>query len=288
MFFFSPAKVNLFFRTLRKREDGYHEIASLYQAIDLGDTLSIELSEKDELFCNNPSLPTDCTNLILKAVQIFRQKTALPIHVKIDLQKQIPMEAGLGGGSSNAATTLFAINSLAGSPASLQDLAKWGSRLGSDISFFFSQGTAYCTGRGEKFQVLPEIFFPEKMWIAKPSYGLSTPVVYKACVPSSFPQRDPQQVLAEYLAGRPQYFNDLEIPAFQLKPELAALKHDLLGLGFSSVTMTGSGTAFFCFGSHELNPQLPGIEFYETQPLSRENEPWYSQARLSENTRPLA
>jgi 4-diphosphocytidyl-2-C-methyl-D-erythritol kinase len=275
MLFFSPAKVNLFFRVLRKRDDGYHEIASLYQAIDLGDTLLVKLSEIDELSCSHPSLPTDESNLVLRAVRLFRHKTALPVYAKIDLHKQIPMEAGLGGGSSNAATTLWALNVLTGSPASLRELAEWSGELGSDISFFFSTGTAYCTGRGEQFQTLQELSFSEKLWIAKPSYGLSTPVVYKACTPSLFPSRDPRQVLTQLLEGKCSYFNDLEIPAFQLMPQLETLKQELLSLGFSSVTMTGSGTAFFCFGPPTLKPQLPSIKFYETKPISRRGHQWY-------------
>ncbi len=275
MLLFSPAKVNLFFRVLNKRADGYHEIASLYQAIDLGDTLEVSLSDKDELSCDHPSLPTDSTNLILKATRLFRQKTGLSLYAKIHLHKQIPLEAGLGGGSSNAATTLWALNLLAGSPASLDDLALWSGELGSDISFFFSTGTAYCTGRGEIFKTIPDFALLRKLWIAKPSYGLSTPTVYKACTPSIFPSRDPEEALSQHVQGQPYYFNDLEIPAFQLKPELATLKKDLLALGFSHVTMTGSGTAFFCLGAPTLQPQLPGIAFYETQPLSRKDHCWY-------------
>lgn len=277
MFLFSPAKVNLFFRVLGKRADGYHEIASLYQAIDLGDTLEIELSDKDKLSCNHPFLPTNASNLILKAAHLFRQKTGLSLYTNIHLHKQIPMEAGLGGGSSNAATTLWALNTLAGHPASMDDLAAWSGELGSDISFFFSTGTAYCTGRGEVFKTIQDFSFSPayKLWIAKPSYGLSTQVVYKACTPLLFPPRDPQQALSQLLKRQPCYFNDLEIPAFQLMPKLATLKQDLLDLGFSHVTMTGSGTAFFCLGTPSLKPHLSGIEFYETQPLLRKEHCWY-------------
>ena len=277
MRFFSPAKVNLFFRVLRKRDDGYHDIASLYQAIDLCDTLYIQLSHQDHLFCDHPSLRTDDSNLVLKAVQLFRKKTGLSFHVKIELYKLIPLEAGLGGGSSNAATTLWALNCLTGYPVSTSDLASWSGELGSDVPFFFSQGTAYCTGKGDLFKSLANLSFlsGKKLWIAKPSYGLSTPSVYKACDLSLFPSRDPEMILTDFMEGRPQYFNDLEFPAFSLKPELKILRQTLLSLGFLSVTLTGSGTAFFCLGPLTLKPRLDDIEFYETKPLSRDEGHWY-------------
>ncbi len=282
MIFFSPAKINLFFRVLKKRDDGYHEIASLYQAIGLGDTLTIELHHRDELSCTDPLLATDERNLVLKAVHLFRKKTGLAITVKIDLHKQIPIEAGLGGGSSNAATTLWALNLLAGSPVSFQDLALWSCELGSDSAFFFSKGTAFCTGRGEVFSSLENFSIPtsQKLWIAKPSYGLPTPSVYQACDLSLITPRDPQEALSRLAKGEAYYFNDLENPAFTLIPQLAILKKNLLELGFSSVTMTGSGTAFFCFGPKTLTPHLPGIKFYATTPLLREDHDWYKTPQI--------
>src|ERR1700688_1220422 len=101
---FSPAKLNLFFRVLRRREDGYHEIASLYQAVNLGDTLQVQLGESQRLTCDDPSLPCDGSNLILKAAQVFRRNTGLDLKAHFHLIKRIPIQSGLGGGSGNAAT----------------------------------------------------------------------------------------------------------------------------------------------------------------------------------------
>jgi 4-diphosphocytidyl-2-C-methyl-D-erythritol kinase len=137
MRFFSPAKLNLFFRVLYKREDQYHEIASLFQAVSLGDFLSIEMSEEDVLSCNDLSLLCDRSNLIMKALDLFRKKTGIKIAVKVHLEKNIPLQSGLGGGSSNAATTLWGLNELCGRPASLRQLQNWSSEIGSDIPFFF-------------------------------------------------------------------------------------------------------------------------------------------------------
>ena len=135
---FSPAKVNIFFRTLAKRGDGYHEIASLYTALDFGDYLDIEFSDQDQFTSNHPRLKQDSTNLVIRALHLFRDKLGNHAFVKIHLDKQIPFESGLGGGSSNAATTLFGLNNLFGKPFSIDELRRMGALLGSDVAFFFS------------------------------------------------------------------------------------------------------------------------------------------------------
>jgi 4-diphosphocytidyl-2-C-methyl-D-erythritol kinase len=268
--FISPAKINLFFRVLHKREDGFHEIASLYQAIDLCDTLYFTLSEKDLFTCSDPSLAMDAQNLVCKALDLFRKKTGRSDPVAIHLEKKIPMQAGLGGGSSNAATALFALNELFSTNLSQKDLIELGSILGSDVPFFFMAGTAYCTGRGEKLQEVP---FPENLrssciWIAKPKVGLSTPIVYAVCRPELLPLRDPKESVS-------LFYNDLEMAAFSLFPELGALKAALLESGFETVVLCGSGTAFFCIGSN-LPPQIEGVEFFQTKPFSKEHATWYA------------
>jgi len=269
--FISPAKINLFFRVLRKREDGFHEIASLYQAIDLCDILHFTPSEEDLFTCSDPSLAMDARNLICKALELFRKKTGRSHSIAIHLEKKIPMQAGLGGGSSNAATTLFALNALFSTNLTQKDLIGLGSILGSDVPFFFSLGTAYCTGRGEKLQEAP---FPESLlksssiWIAKPKIGLSTRRVYAACKPELLPQRDPKESFA-------LFYNDLEVAAFSLLPELEALKAALLESGFETVVLCGSGTAFFCRGPRHP-PQIEGVEFFQTKPFFKENAAWYT------------
>lgn len=149
----SPSKINLFLRILRRREDGYHDLASLFQAISLHDELNISLlpeSAADDLFeCDAPGVPTDRTNLVLRALDVYRKNTGRTEKFHIELNKFVPVQAGLGGGSANAATALWGANALCGSIASDEQLAAYGAEIGSDISFFFSSGTAYCTGRGE-------------------------------------------------------------------------------------------------------------------------------------------
>lgn len=269
----SPAKINLFLRILRRRPDGYHELASLFQAISLHDTLEFSIADSDELTCNQPWIPTDSSNLVLKAANLFRRKTGLSFGLKVRLEKRIPHEAGLGGGSSNAATTLWALNQLHSQPATLKDLIEWSAEIGSDITFFLSQGSAYCTGRGEILENLKPL--PnQQLWIAKPREGLSTPTVFKALDLSKVPYRDPALILKAFYDGRPDYFNDLEATALQLKPHLSSIKSALLEAGFEQVVMTGSGTAFFCLGPNPP-PEIEGVHFYSANFIYRQPGMWY-------------
>lgn len=269
----SPAKINLFLRVLRRRHDGYHELASLFQAINLFDTLHLQLSDEDSLTCTDSSLPTDGANLVIKAADLFRRKTGIEKGLTVYLEKRIPQQAGLGGGSSNAATTLWGFNELCGRPATEAQLAEWAGEIGSDISFFLSQGTAYCTGRGEILRPLPPLA-PMYVWIIKPPHGLSTPQVYGKLDASSLPQRDPEKALETFFSPHPVYFNDLEIPAFEVMPELGLLKQQLYDSGFSHVLMSGSGSSFFCVGDGVL-PHLPGYVSCATRFVNRKPNAWY-------------
>jgi 4-diphosphocytidyl-2-C-methyl-D-erythritol kinase len=267
----SPAKINLFLQVLKKRPDGYHELASLLQTVSLYDTLHFELSSSDHLTCNDP---TTCDkNLVFKAVQLFRKKTGLIFGIRTHLEKRIPAQAGLGGGSSNAATTLWALNHLMGYPAENADLIKWSGEIGSDIPFFLSEGTAYCTGKGEVLQFLPPLE-PQSLWIVKPKAGTSTPVVYSKLNIAQLPQRDPKIALQSFLEGKPCYSNDLETPAFAVLPELAEIKRQLLQEGFSTVLLSGSGSSFFCMGLPPM-PHVPNCQVFSAKFINRERNKWY-------------
>lgn len=245
---FSPAKINLFLRVVSKKAEGYHLLSSLFQAVTLGDTLTIALSSKDTLTCSNPFLSLDQTNLVVKARNLFRKKTGITQPFSIHLEKLIPMQAGLGGGSSNAATVLWGCNQLMNTQIEEKELSQWGASLGSDVAFFFSYGTAYCTGRGEnveKIDPLPH----QDLWIVKPFYGLSTAHIFQnfqfkktSCIQNSVHD------LSQFLSGNLLPFNDLEEVAFKINPDLLELKNQLIQQGFHTVLMTGSGSAFFCLG----------------------------------------
>ena len=129
MVLFSPCKINLFLRIIRKRDDGFHDLASLFQAIGFGDTLELTplpISngvEKDEFSCNMEGVPTDSSNLVLRALELMREKTGVKQYFKTNLIKQVPAQAGLGGGSANAATAMWGANQLMGNPASLEEVS---------------------------------------------------------------------------------------------------------------------------------------------------------------------
>lgn len=276
----SPAKINLFLRIMKRRPDGYHELASLFQTIDLCDEIqlkSAEQAEHDVLTCSDPALPTDHSNLVIKALQLFRRKTGLAKKFVIHLQKHIPQQAGLGGGSSNAATILWALNALCGHRVSVGKLAEWGAEIGSDVPFFLSHGTAYCTGRGEILRPMDAPQGLSSLWIVKPLEGLSTPQVYGKFDVSQAEKRDPEQALTSFYSGSPVYFNDLESPAFSVMPRLAMLKQQLLDAGFSHVLMSGSGSSFFCLGDASP-PSLEDCTVYKTRFINRPANTWYTSS----------
>lgn len=269
----SPAKVNLFLRVTERRTDGYHNLASLFQAIDLVDVLHIRLSDSNVITCNTTTVPLDRSNLIVKAVELFSARTGIQTYVNIHLDKRIPVQAGLGGGSSNAATTLWALNDLHGKPVSMPQLMAYALELGSDVPFFLSQGSAYCTGRGEVLEHLTPLP-KQKLWIVKPPEGLPTADVFRRVNVDALPKRDPKVSLKAWLGGKPMLFNDLEVAAFDIMPDLEALKENLRRSGFADVVMSGSGTAFACFGEGEP-PFLPGLELYPASFLNRRADSWY-------------
>jgi len=277
---FSPAKLNLFLRVIRKRPDGYHELASLFQAIDLGDTITYTLTDgEDILYSTDPNLPHDSSNLIFKAATLFRKKTSFKCGLKVGLIKRIPIQAGLGGGSSNAATTLWALNQLTGNRYSTEELAEWSKELGSDITFFFSHGTAYCTGRGEEIHPINcEIDSGLPLWLLKPKEGLSTPEVFKNFNLLSCSLKQPMELLNDFLGQTPCYVNDLESAAFKIMPRLQEIKRQLLEAGYQGVTMTGSGTALFCFGKNppeNFDSQIFKGDIFQVNYLRRSTNNWY-------------
>lgn len=268
----SPAKINLFLRILRRRPDGYHDLASLFQTIDLKDKIDLALDSVDSLTCTDPTLPTDHSNLILQAADLFRKKTGLKFGLRAHLDKKIPSQAGLGGGSGNAATALWGLNFLLGNPASTEELQIWSAEIGSDIPFFFSTGSAYCTGRGEHVLNQPQPILPS-IWIVKPSIGASTPGVYSRLKLLELPSRDPEHSLKSFDGENGEYYNDLEQAAFDLVPDLANVKKELLGRGFDTVMLCGSGSSFFCIG--EANPYLEKCICYRVNGINRELKCWY-------------
>lgn len=258
---FSPAKINLFLRIVRRRPDGYHDLASLFHTVAFGDTLDMEVlpdsATKDELECNLPGVPTDESNLVIRALNLFRGQSGVKRFFRLNLVKSTPAQAGMGGGSSNAAAAFFGANALCGSPGSTEDLIKWAEDpvIGSDASFFLSEGAAYCTGRGEIVTPVAQLPISEELTVnlVKPNYGLSTPKVFKALDLDGLSKVEPEDLLSAFQTkgvDHDLWVNDLEPPAFEVCPELGELKAFLAGadFGFQAVLMSGSGTTIYCLG----------------------------------------
>jgi 4-diphosphocytidyl-2-C-methyl-D-erythritol kinase len=205
-------------------------------------------------------------------------------HFSIDLQKQVPHGAGLGGGSGNAAAALWAINALSGNPASETDLLNWSAKIGSDISVFFSNGAAYCTGRGEIVQdVPPPVPLETPLLLVKPPIGLSTPAIFKALDLSRRSGVEPRTLLERMQRGgrvtQALCVNDLEQPAFDTLPALLELKTKLQGTGlYEAVFMTGSGSTIVCTGSDQVPPFVEengSLFTASTRLMVREPGQWY-------------
>lgn len=255
LIFRSPAKINLFLRILKKREDNFHELSTLIQAIDYFDYLHFSKSSCDSFTTSNPNIPTDERNLVLKALKLFRKTTGWHQPLAIHLDKYIPFEAGLGGGSGNAATTLFACNCLSNLNLSNETLSSLSSEIGSDIPFFFSKGSALCEGRGE---IVTSVDLPKRKYsLFKPKEGLSTPAVFKNFDLTKKSTLSVTDLLLQFKNGQTPYINDLELPALNLLPSLLSLKEEISRLGQTPPLMTGSGSVFFApynqvFSNHPL------------------------------------
>ncbi len=275
--FYSPAKVNLFFKVLSKREDGYHNIFSLNQTISLVDHLFIKRARKDNFFCfNNKDLIFDENNFIIKALKVFRKKTNILDPIEIFLKKNIPMKAGLGGGSSNAATTLFALNELFKKPLKLFELIELSKKIGADSAFFFSKGTAFCENIGDIFEDIDPIDL--NFYIAQPCFGISTKDVFESIdggLLKNVSRKNAKKLKEIFLKKKDfEFFNDLELPAFKLNKKLKEIKTMLEKMGFEKVVMTGSGSCFMCFG--KIKPiSDKKIKFYSVFNIQRNIETWY-------------
>ncbi|KAG6588141.1 4-diphosphocytidyl-2-C-methyl-D-erythritol kinase, chloroplastic-like isoform X2 [Cucurbita moschata] len=289
---FSPCKINVFLRITKKREDGYHDLASLFHVISLGDTIKFSLSpsKKDRLSTNVSGVPLDDRNLIIKALNLYRKKTGCDQFFWIHLDKKVPTGAGLGGGSSNAATALWAANQFSGCLATEKDLQQWSSEIGSDIPFFFSEGAAFCTGRGEFVQnIPPPVPLDVPMVLIKPQEACSTAEVYKRLRLDRTSDVDPLSLLDKITKNgisQDVCINDLEPPAFEVLPSLKRLKQRIVSASrgeFDAVFMSGSGSTIVGIGS----PDPPGFiyndnEFQdvflaEANFLTREANQWYRE-----------
>jgi len=252
----SGCKVNLLLNILGKRPDGFHELETLIQPIGLFDTLDFEKAKGLKLSCNQPDLPTDARNLVHRAATLFFEQTRLEAGVQIHLEKRIPLAAGLGGGSGNAATTLLGLNELFDKPVGMEDLEGLAARLGSDVPFFLQDDPALAIGRGEQIEPLAPFQGLQGKWfvLVYPGFGVPTAWAYEHL--KQFPAAmngtmGRAQQLAHKLRGRDlrgasrHFYNALELPVLRKYPLLAMIRELLEAQGSIVARMSGSGSTIF-------------------------------------------
>jgi 4-diphosphocytidyl-2-C-methyl-D-erythritol kinase len=252
----SPCKVNLLLNILGRRPDGFHELETVMQPVNLCDRLAFKRAGGLELTCSDASLPVDSRNLIHRAATAFLRAARISDGVRIHLEKRIPLAAGLGGGSGNAATTLLGLNELFGNPLPAATLHEIAASLGSDVPFFLQTKPALATGRGERIQPLD--FFPalrgSAFLLVYPGFGIATAWAYQnlARFPAALngqPGRA-QKLIALLQAGNlsaasREFYNSLEAPALEKYPLLALFQEFLRAHGAAVALMSGSGSTTF-------------------------------------------
>jgi len=268
---FSPAKINLCLHVLGKRPDGYHELAMLMQSLDFGDTLEMELTDRPGevlVDCAGVDLPTGDENIAAKAARRMLALSDKKVGVRIVIDKKIPVAAGLGGGSSNAATTLLGLNKLLNLRLTKEELMAEGVKLGADVPFFLFADKAWATGIGDQLASVPPL---PPVWyvLVNPGIFISTAWVYQNLGLTAPPiltklPRFPTTVddLVAILE------NDLERITIKRYPLLAEIKGKLIELGARGALMSGSGTTLFGVFTEEAKAQTAAE-------ILRKNSDWH-------------
>lgn len=270
----TPAKLNLYLEVLGKRADGFHELETVITTVNRFDQIMFTPLASDEihLTCNwqgalkNRSsegslvfgdLPSGPGNLVFRAAKLFLSELGITSGLKIELNKTIPSQAGLGGASGNAAGTLLALNQLFETGLPADHLGELAGRLGSDVPFFITGGTAWCTGRGEQitqFNIQADLYFV----VVKPLFGLSTKDVFqKLRIPGKVKSFARENLSSLNFDWADQLFNRLQEPAMEFTDEIGKVCEFLQAAGCLASQMTGSGSC--CFGICEDESQASHI-----------------------------
>jgi 4-diphosphocytidyl-2-C-methyl-D-erythritol kinase len=254
----SLAKVNLNLRVLGRREDGFHEIVTILQTISLHDTLTFEHSDKGiELTCDDPDVPLDGTNLIIKAAKALRAEFGGADGARIELKKRIPIGGGLGGGSSNAAVTLIGLLRLWSLDVSGEKITGIAATLGADVPFFLRGGSARATGSGTTIEALHDLTLGP-MVVVTPDVRVSTRDAYANLGVASLTTDDAERILLNYCFEAETLddtVNDFEKTVFAAFPEIANVKTRLIELGAVKAMMSGSGASVFGIFENEETRQ---------------------------------
>ncbi len=247
LFVSAPAKINWLLRVKGRRDDGYHEIESLMQCISLSDTLTFEPSDTITIE-TDADIPLE-DNLVYKAANILQKETGTKKGASISLEKKIPVEAGLGGGSSDAAATLMGLCRLWGVEVKKEKLIEMGARLGSDVPFFIGSEAAVVTGRGECVRTvnMDKVYH---LVLVKPPFGVSAGWAYGNLGSFNMETRGVDALIKALNAGEiveasRLAVNDLEAPVIRTHPVIGKIRAALVDSGASVALMSGSGTTVF-------------------------------------------
>ena len=269
----SPCKVNLLLNILGRRAGGFHELETVFHHVHVCDRLAFDKCANGiQLTCNEPALPTDSRNLVHRAAAAFLQAAGISDGVRIHLEKNLPLAAGLGGGSGNAAPTLLALNELLGQPLPVAKLHEIAATLGSDINFFLQAKPALATGRGEKIEPLEN--FPalrgKAFLLIHPGFGIATPWAYQnlARFPEALNGRAgrAKELISklqanDWPAAAGGFYNSLEAPALEKFPVLALFQEFLRASGALVALMSGSGSTTFAIAENVAAAETLGEKF---------------------------
>lgn len=257
----APAKINLSLDVLYKREDGYHELEMIMTTVDLADRLELSLLNNNDItvYSHSRFVPDDERNLAYKAAKLLKERCNVNKGVGITIEKNIPVAAGLAGGSSDAAAVLRGLNKLWDLGLSLDELAEIGTEIGSDVAFCVYGGTALAKGRGEIITPIPA---PPNCWVvlAKPPIGVSTAEVYEKLQLDKVEHPNINEMLQaihnrDYKGICNNLGNVLESVTLNHYPEVKAIKDDMKRFGADAVLMSGSGPTVFALVQHDSRMQ---------------------------------
>lgn len=248
----APAKLNFGLQVLNKREDGYHNINTVFFKINIFDVLKFSLSDNTEIIMKpDVSIPYE-ENIVYKTLLKLSEKyhNKAIMNLKVELTKTIPMGAGMGGGSTDAAATIKAVNSIFSLEKNLSDFNELAKSIGADVPYFLNEGDAVGKGIGEKLEYF-NFELPFYILIVFPNLHISTPNAYKALQRSDqyIAETDFKQLIEKFIDDKivikKFVYNDFEVPAFDMHKDLRDIKEDLYEFGADFALMTGSGSAFF-------------------------------------------
>ncbi|MCK9408815.1 MAG: 4-(cytidine 5'-diphospho)-2-C-methyl-D-erythritol kinase [Bacteriovoracaceae bacterium] len=270
------AKINLGLHIVGKRTDGFHNIETVFHRINLFDEINIENSDDISIVCSNPSVPSDSSNHCWKAVEILRKKLGIVNGVAITILKNIPIGAGLGGGSSDAATVLKLLPQLWHIPIETSVLNAVALQIGSDVPYFLNDSTAYAEGRGELLTPM-KLILPYWIVLINPNIHLSTPWAYAALSEQrrgNFPLRPRMldSVKTDAIKAILSSGNDFEPVVFEAHVKIKKIKFQLIELGATHSLMSGSGSSVFGLFDNMVSA-LKAVEFFSKEHFVHLTEP---------------